>query len=162
MEIQKNHDLPGELHARNFDEKIHLLSCLNPSLARETLGIFLAMDSNQRAQSEHLKTKARIYLEQLRTGVIYKIHVWYSYTAAFSKILEYPMEEIDISYEDWEDIIKLFMGQLLNSSGMSKNFPRKLIFSSKKYNGLDIKYPFYLLPSIHNPHTKNHEHGITG
>ena len=49
------------------------------------------------------------------------------------------MEAIDISYEVWEDIIKLFMGQLLNSSGMSKNYPRKLILSSKKYNGLDIK-----------------------
>ena len=89
------------------------------------------MDGNQRAQTEHLKTKARIYAEQLRTGVISKRHAWYSYTAAFSKTLEYPMEAIDISYDGWQGIIKLFMGQLLNSSGMAKNSPRKLIFSSK-------------------------------
>ena len=146
---KKVDDLPGELHARNFDDRIYPLARLDPSLARETLGIFLAMDGNQRAQTEHLKTKARIYAEQLRTGVISKRHAWYSYTAAFSKTLEYPMEAIDISYERWEDIIKLFMGQLLNSSGMSKNSPRKLIFSSKKYNGLDIKHPFYLQSITH-------------
>ena len=98
-------ELPGELHARNFDDKIHPLARLDPSLARETLGIFLAMDGNQRAQTEHLKNKARIYAEQLRTGIISKRHAWYSYTAAFSKTLEYPMEAIDISYEGWEDII---------------------------------------------------------
>ena len=100
MEIQKNHDLPGELHARNFDEKIYPLARLDPSLARETLGIFLAMDGNQRAQTEHLKNKARIYSEQIRTGLISKRHAWYSYTSAFSKPLEYPMEAIEFSYKD--------------------------------------------------------------
>ena len=59
------------------------------------------------------------------------------------------MEAIDISYEGWEDIIKLFMGYLLNSSGIAKHSPRKLIFSSKKYNGLDIKHPFYLQSITH-------------
>ena len=102
------------------------------------------MDGNQISQTKHLEIKARIYSDQLRTGVISKRHAWYSYTEAFSKTVEYPMEAIDISYEDWEDIIKLFMGQLLNSSGISKNSPRKIIFTSKKYNGPDIKHPFYL------------------
>ena len=41
-------DLPGELVARNFDDTICPLARLNPSIARETLGIFLAIDGNQR------------------------------------------------------------------------------------------------------------------
>ena len=118
-------------------------------MARETLGIFLAMDGNQRAQIEHLKFKARVYSDQLRTGVISKRHAWYSYTAAFSKTLEYPMEAIDISYDEWEEIIKIFLGQLLNSAGLARNSPRKLIFSSKKYNGLDIKHHYYLQAILH-------------
>ena len=142
-------ELPGELVARNYDNSICPLARLNPSIARETLGIFLAMDGNQRAQIEYLKSKARTYAEQLRTGVISKRHAWYSYTAAFSKTLEYPMEAIDIPYNDWQDIIKIFMGQLLQSSGIAKSAPRDLIFSDKQYNGLGIKHPYYTQAIIH-------------
>jgi len=71
---KNSQDLPGELVARNFDDTICPLARLNPSIARETLGIFLAMDGNQRAQIEYLKSKARTYSEQLRTGVISKRH----------------------------------------------------------------------------------------
>ena len=123
------------------------------------------MDGNQRAQIEYLKSKARTYSEQLRTGVISKRHDWYSYTAAFSKTLEYPMEAIDIPYSDWQDIIKIFMGQLLQSSGITNSAPRDLIFSDKQYNGLGIKHPYYNQAITHiqtimhyesvDPQTKN-------
>ena len=48
------------------------------------------------------------------------------------------MEAIDITYNDWQDIIKIFMGQLLQSSGIARSAPRDLIFSDKQYNGLGI------------------------
>jgi len=61
MEIKKVEDLSGELNSRNFDDRIYPLARLDPSLARETLGIFLAMEGNQRSQTEQLKNKSRIY-----------------------------------------------------------------------------------------------------
>ena len=43
-------ELPVELVARNFNDTICTISRLNPPIARENLGIFLAVDENQRAQ----------------------------------------------------------------------------------------------------------------
>ena len=37
----------------------------------------------------------------------------------------------------------------MNSAGLARNSPRKLIFSFKKYNGLDIKHPYYLQAILH-------------
>ena len=100
------------------------------------------MDGNQVAQYNNLKKKAAIYGEQLRIGHIDQHHAWYSYTGVFSKTLEYPMEAINLSLEQWDSILKEFVGHLLNKTGIVSSMSRDLVFSSKKYNGLEIKHPF--------------------
>ena len=142
-------ELPGKLQVRNQKDITTNLARLEPSMARETLGVFMAMDGNQREQKNQLMKKARLYNEQLRTGVITRQHAWYSYTASFSKTLEYPMEAIDMSKEEWDDILKLFLGTLLNKAGLASTVPRDIIFSSRNYTGLDIKHPYFLQQIIH-------------
>ena len=75
------------------------------------------------------------------------------------------MEAIDIPYNDWQDIIQIFMGQLPQSSGIAKYAPGDLIFSDKQYNRLGIKHPYYTQAITHietimncesvDPQTKN-------
>ena len=137
-------ELPGQLCVRNFDGRTIPITRLEPNEARETLGIMIAMDGNQTAQYNNLKKKAAIYGEQLRTGHIDRHHAWYSYTGVFSKTLEYPMEAINLSLEQWDSILKEFVGHLLNKTGIVSSMSRDMVFSSKKYNGLGIKHPYYL------------------
>ena len=137
-------ELPGQLWVKNFDGRILPITRLEPDEARETLGIMIAMDGNQNAQFDNLRKKAKIYGEQLRTGFIDRYHAWYSYISVFSKTLEYPMEAINLSKDQWDLILKEFMGHLLNKSGIVGSMSRDLVFSSKRYNGLGIKHPFYL------------------
>ena len=54
------------------------------------------------------------------------------------------MEAINLSKEQWNEIIKEFMGMLLTRSGIVKSLSRQAVFSSKKYNGLGLMHPFYL------------------
>ena len=63
-------DLDRELKVRNVDNNIRWLKRLEPSLARESLGIYIAMDGNQRAELAYLREKASLYAEQIRTGII--------------------------------------------------------------------------------------------
>ena len=135
--------LPGKLWVRNYDGRKVQLNRLEPNEARETLGIFIAMDGDKSKQIDFLQQKARIYNEQLRTGAIEKRHAWYSYTASFSKILEYPMEAIDLSLEDWDGIIKIFISTLLSRSGIVRTFPRDAVFSSERFQGLGLAHPYY-------------------
>ena len=136
-------ELSGHLWAKNYDGNKVQMNRLEPNEARETLGIFIAMDGNRNKQIEFLQQKARIYNEQLRTGTIEKRHAWYSYTASFSKILEYPMEAIDLSLEEWDGIIKIFIGTLLSKSGIVRTFPRRGVFSSERFQGLGLDHPYY-------------------
>ena len=145
----KKQEQSGRIKATNLDGEWAEICRLEPSQARETLGIHLAMDGNQREQIKHLKNKARIYAEQLRTGIISKNRAWYSYTAGFAKTLEYPMEAIDLSKEEWDSIVKIFLGTLLNKAGIVSTMSRDLVFSSKNFSGLDIKHPYFLQQITH-------------
>jgi len=50
LKYNNSQELPGELVASSVDDTICTPARLNPSISRETLGKFLAMDGNQRAQ----------------------------------------------------------------------------------------------------------------
>ena len=59
------------------------------------------------------------------------------------------MEAIDLTKEDWDDILKVFLGTLLNKAGMVSTLSRDIIFSSNNYTGLDIKHPYFLQQILH-------------
>ena len=66
-------------------------------------------------------------------GVISTYHPWYSYKVSFFKTLEYLMEAITFTFAQRENILKLFMKQLLNKLGMAQSMPRALAFSDTMY-----------------------------
>ena len=74
------------------DDSRQLLLRLEPNQARETLGICIAMDSNAKDHIHHLLSKTIQMAEHLRTSRIEKREVWYTFTAAFFKTIEYPMK----------------------------------------------------------------------
>ena len=54
MEYSSIEDQPGELYVRGVSGNLEHLARLEPSEARKTLGIFLAMDGNNSDQIHHL------------------------------------------------------------------------------------------------------------
>ena len=59
------------------------------------------------------------------------------------------MDAIDLSEKEWESVLSVFMGHLLQKSGFASSFPRKQIFSPIKFHGLGLKHPYYLQQIIH-------------
>jgi hypothetical protein len=137
--------LPGQLFATHFDGQRMCLRRLEPSQGEVTLGVSIAMDGNNRDEKEYLLDKAMEYADQLRSGVIAKKNAWYSFTNSFMKTIEYPMEAVSFSEEDWDEILQPVMGILLQRSGIASTFPRKLVWTAAKYQGLGAQHPFYLM-----------------
>jgi hypothetical protein len=112
---------------------------------RNTLGVSITMDGNNRYEKEYLLDKAMEYADQLRSGSINKKFAWYSCTSSFMKTTEYPMEAVSFSEDDWDEILQPVMGILLQRSGIASTFPRKLVRTAAKYQGLGAQHPFYLM-----------------
>ena len=77
------------------------LGRLEPHSAKETLGIFVVMDGNSKDEINHLLTKTRQMAEYLRTANIKKKEAWYTFTTAFMKTLEYPIDAIYLTRHQW-------------------------------------------------------------
>ena len=81
--------------------------------------------------------------EYLRTANIKKTEAWYTFTAAFMKTLEYPMEAVCLTREQWEEVMTPLLPIVLQKSGIARVFPRTMIYSSTKYHGLGVMHPWY-------------------
>jgi hypothetical protein len=64
--------------------------------ARETLGVWIAMNGNQRAQALALWEKAVLWADKVRTGRFSHAEAWYSLQFCIMKSLEYPLAATSI------------------------------------------------------------------
>jgi hypothetical protein len=138
--------MPGNLWTTHYDGQRMCLQQMEPSQGEVTLGVSIAMDGNNRDEKNYLSDKAMEYADQLRTGSINKQDAWYFFTSSFLKTLEYLMETVSPSEQDWDEIMSPAMGILLQRCGIASTFPHKLVWTALKYQGLvGAKHPFYLM-----------------
>jgi hypothetical protein len=120
-----------------------ILTRLEPSEARETLGIFVSMDGNWRQQTEVFITMAIKYVELLRTSHADWNLTWYAFFTSFMKSLQYPMEAVCLTEDQWNLVMKPLVGTILQRCGIASTFPRDLLFTSLQYQGLGARHPYY-------------------
>jgi hypothetical protein len=142
-------ELPGDIDINVVDSRgrprpdRETLTRLEPSEARETLGVYVAMDGNWRQQMEVLITLARTFAELLRTGNADRRLTWYAFSTSFMKSLEYPMEASCLTEAQWDEVMKPLLGIVLQKCRIASTFPRGLVFTSLQYQGLGARHPFY-------------------
>jgi hypothetical protein len=72
-------ECPSSITIRDIDGSRQVeLECLDIHEARETLGVFIAMDGNQQAQTHALLDSANLWADRVRTGKFSHAEAWYS------------------------------------------------------------------------------------
>ncbi len=135
--------MPGDISIWGVDGVRVILERLEPSEARETLGVFITMDGNWRKEIQKLTETTTIYAEQLRYGSVNPNEAWYSFKVTVMKSIEYPMEATYISEKEWNKIMKPMVGVVLQRSKFSRSFPRDVFYSSGKFQGLGVMHPWH-------------------
>jgi hypothetical protein len=141
--------MPGDISIRGVDGIRVTLERLEPSEARETLGVFIAMDGNWRAEIVALLEKTSTFADQLRVCFIQPNDAWHAFITTIMKSLEYPMEATCIDEKGWDTIMKPILGIVLQRSKFAKNFPRDVFYSTSKYQGLSVMHPWYRQQIVH-------------
>jgi hypothetical protein len=142
-------ELPGDINIKVVDARgsprpnRETLTRLEPSEARKTLGVYVAMDGNWRQQVAVLIILARKFAELLRTSKADCNLTWYAFHTSFMKSLEYPMEAACLTLDQWETIMKPLLGIILQRCGIASTFLRDLVFTSLQYQGLGVRHPYY-------------------
>lgn len=136
-------DIPGDLTIRDTcGSKRVTLKRYNPEIAKETLGVFLAMDGNNKEQIIKLRQKTQEFADQIRTGFLNKWDAWYAINSTIMKTLEYPMLATTITEKEWDFIMRPIREAGLPKVQVSSKYPKRLMYGPKEFQGLGIMHPF--------------------
>ena len=134
---------PGELYVRGVSGNQEHLLRLEPSVARETLGVFLVMDGYNEAQIKNLRDKGKLFASHIRTSSLSPDESWHAFKTTILKTMEYPMEAINLTKKEWNYIMAPVLQATLPKSGIVRTFPHTVLYASQKFSGLGIIHPFY-------------------
>ena len=141
FEYRTKDDMPGAFSLLDKHGCRHNLKRLEVWEAQKTLGVFLSMDGNQKAQFLFLRDEAIKYADQLRSSKCNKNTALYTYNSCFMKSIEYCMTTTNFSETEWNAILAPALTVSLQRSGMSSKFPHNVLYGPNLYQGLNIYHP---------------------
>jgi hypothetical protein len=106
--------------------------------ARESLGVFIATNGNQNAQTRALQEKAVIWADRVCMGRFTHAKAWYSLQFCVMKALEYPLMATSPSKTQCEIIMKLIQAAALPAMGINSHLTLTIVHGPQKYQGLGI------------------------
>jgi hypothetical protein len=82
-------------------------------------------------------------------GFVKPNEAWYAFNVTVITALGYPMEATFLSRKDWEIIMKPMLTIVLQRSRFVGTFPRDLLYSPMKFQGLGVLHPWYRQQIVH-------------
>jgi hypothetical protein len=147
---RKKADMSGKIDIRSINGQSQVpLQRFEPDHAKETLGVFLAMNGNNKEEIKKLRAKSVEFSECIRTGRLTRFDAWYALTSTVMKTLEYLMAATTIKEKEWNSIMSPLMAEALPAAGINRKFPQQLLYAPLKYQGLGIIHPYYRQELVH-------------
>ena len=84
-----NKKIPGVFTLTDRYGVCHAIYCLKPSFGKETLGVPIAPDGNQKTLGTSLREKAEDFGEKIRSSQCMSDTAIYTYNVCFLKSIEY-------------------------------------------------------------------------
>ncbi|CAJ1946859.1 unnamed protein product [Cylindrotheca closterium] len=109
----------------------------------------LAPLEDQHAHVAHLKSIAKKWAEQVRSGRLHKYNVIPLIKTTVMKSLEYPMVLTTLDAATWVSIMSPVLQVCLPKAGICRSFPRDMVLAPLKFQGLGIPHPFGTQVSKH-------------
>lgn len=136
--------MPADIEVRGTtgEEKVKL-ERLEAKEAKETLGVFLSVEGNNREYIIKLKEKAEKFAEKIRTAKTSKEKTWWALEATTMKTLEYFMEATNLEKKEWEEIMQPICRYVVPKAGLNRNFSRQVMYTPKELYGMGIMNPWH-------------------
>jgi hypothetical protein len=141
--------MPGNITLPDESGSEYVVAREEVSTAFESLGVWLALDGNQEKLKEVLTETSHVFGSQVSTSKCSKNDTLYTYNNSFMASMQYPMIATQFTESECNKLIRPALQATLNSAGMAKSFPQKVLYGPELYQGMDMKHPFFLQELSH-------------
>ena len=149
---------------QDAEDEVCILEQVESYDGKETLGVILAGDGNNRAMIQKMRQKAEEWRKLIRSGHLEPSTAWHGMNSTILRTLYYPLPALTLTKEECRHIMAPVLQAGLNAAHMSKNLPRDLVYGHIEEGGLGVKDIYHEQGVSHLYYlTKHLEHdGITG
>ena len=137
-------DLPGDITIRHWNDQRVTLTRIEPDKARETMGVFLAMDDNNKTQVQELRNKANKFASCVKSSYVTPYEAWSALHTTILKSFEYVMEATSLTDKQWNFVMAHILEATLPRAKLVRSFPRDLLYSPLRNVGIGIPNPHIL------------------
>ena len=138
-------ELPGELKLREgYDMELKTIKRLQPFTAHRTLGMWVAVDGNNRKQLEVLHKKIDAWCDKIRTRYLSSENTLKAYQGYLEPGLRYALSMTSYTYDECEKMCKKFAPILLNAIGIQRNCARSVLYAPQRYGGYGIRHLYHV------------------
>ena len=138
-------ELPGELKLREgYDMELKTIKRLQPFTAHRTLGMWVAVDGNNRKQLEVLHKKIDAWCDKIRTRYLSSENTIKAYQGYLEPGLRYALSMTSYTYDECEKMCKKFAPILLNAIGIQRNCARSVLYAPQRYGGYGIRHLYHV------------------
>jgi hypothetical protein len=132
-------ETPGNITIRDIPGTARVeLERLDVHEARETLGVFIAMNGNQEAQTQELWEKSTAWADKVRSGRFSPAEAWFSIQFCIMKSLEYPLMATSLSKAQCNRIMQPIRAAALPALGINRHLTMVVAHGPKRYQGVGI------------------------
>ena len=114
------------------------LKTINPEEAKRMLGVFLAIDGNNKVQIKHMRRVAEEWYEKVRVGHLTRYDAWTALHTTIMKKLDYPLIALTLTEAECNGIMAPVLSGGLSQIGICQSMARALVYAPTKYQGLGI------------------------
>jgi hypothetical protein len=132
-------EAPGEITIRDIPGTGRVeLERLDIHEARETLGVFIAMDANQKSEALKLWELAILWAEKVRSGRLSHAEAWFSLQYCIMKSLEYPLMATSLTRNQCDKIMSPIRQAALPALGINRHLPLVVVHGPQRFQGVGI------------------------
>ena len=152
---------PYTLSVLNHNGNRIVLDKLGPNDTKETLGAYVAPSGTMEGELAQLVLASKKWADQIRVGKLGKLDAGVALRTTIWKTLEYPLPAMTFTYKQCEVIMRPALTAGLNAMGLSKTFPRAVVFGPKRFQGMAIPHLYTTMCIAHLQDVVTHCHRMT-
>ena len=142
-------EIGAHFEAPNAEGIITQLDQLEPTDARETLGVYLSPDGQNVEAIEQLRKKAKNWSDLVLTGHLTAEDVRKAMDTTVMKSLEYPLPALTLTEKECQKIMAPVLEVTLPKSRVCRTYPRAVVYGPKGTLGLGMNNLYLVQGSKH-------------
>ena len=137
-QYKKVEEIDYPFTVKDHTDEVQPLSQFEANQGKETLGVILSPDGNNKEAVNELRLKSETWRDNIQAGHIERHEAWQAISTTIMKTLQYPLPALTLTEDECKHIMAPVLESGLPKSAICRNYPRAVLYGPKEEGGMGL------------------------